>query len=112
MRISMKWHPSLTPRVGRSRNAHHPIPPSYEGCLTNALPYGFPSWPSRPIKTRRLVLEGRLLSAERSDIRSRDRSFLDLVLEVGPDAAAAILAAYKNGRLHLARKLETEHELS
>lgn len=53
-----------------------------------------------PIKTRRLVLEGDLLSAaERSDIRSRDRSFLDLVLEVGPDAAAAILAAYKDGRL-------------
>jgi hypothetical protein len=31
-----------------------------------------------PIKTRRLVLEGDLLSAaERGDIRSRDRSFLD-----------------------------------
>lgn len=53
-----------------------------------------------PIKTRRLVLEGDLLSAaERSDIRSRDRSLLDLVLEVGPDAAAAILTAYKDGRL-------------
>lgn len=53
-----------------------------------------------PIKARRLVLEGDLLSAvERSDIRSRDRSFLDLVLEVGPDAAAAILAAYKDERL-------------
>ena len=53
-----------------------------------------------PIKTRRLVLEGDLLSAaERADLRSRDRSFLDLVIEVGPDAAAAILAAYKDGRL-------------
>jgi hypothetical protein len=35
-----------------------------------------------PIKTRRLILEGDLLSvAERSDIRSRHRSFLDLVLD-------------------------------
>lgn len=51
-------------------------------------------------KTRRLVLEGDLLSAaERTDLRSRDSSFLDLVIEVGPDAAAAILAAYKVGRL-------------
>ncbi|WP_377829289.1 hypothetical protein ACFKHW_04220 [Bradyrhizobium lupini] len=33
-----------------------------------------------------------------SDIRSRDRSFLDL-LEVGPDAATVILAAYESGRL-------------
>ncbi|WP_225184878.1 hypothetical protein [Bradyrhizobium sp. NBAIM01] len=57
-----------------------------------------------PIKTRRLVLEGELLSAaERSDIRSRDRSFLDLVLEVGSDVAAAILAAYKDGRLPMKR---------
>src|SRR3546814_15874666 len=47
-----------------------------------------------PIKTRRLVLEGDLLSAaERADLRSRDRSFLDLVIEVGPDAAAAILSS-------------------
>jgi hypothetical protein len=53
-----------------------------------------------PIKTRKLVLEGDLLSAaERADLRSRDRSFLDLVIEVGPDAAAAILVAYKDGRL-------------
>lgn len=53
-----------------------------------------------PIKARRLILEGDLLSAaERADLRSRDRSFLDLVIEVGPDAAAAILAAYKDGRL-------------
>lgn len=53
-----------------------------------------------PIKARRLVLEGDLLSAaERADLRTRDRSFLDLVIEVGPDAAAAILAAYKDGRL-------------
>jgi hypothetical protein len=53
-----------------------------------------------PIKTRRLVLEGDLLStANRADIRPRDRSFLDLVIEVGPDAAAAILAAYRDGHL-------------
>lgn len=48
-----------------------------------------------PIKTRR-PLEGDLLSAAE---RSGDRSFLDLVLDVGPDAAAAILATYKSGRL-------------
>lgn len=57
-----------------------------------------------PIKTRRLVLEGGILSkVERADIYSRERSWLDLVLEVGPDAAAAILLAYKDGRLPMKR---------
>ncbi|RUW54125.1 hypothetical protein EOA32_06745 [Mesorhizobium sp. M1A.F.Ca.ET.072.01.1.1] len=57
-----------------------------------------------PIKTRRLVLEGDVLSeAERADIYMRERHWLDLVLEVGPDAAAAILLAYKNGRLPMKR---------
>ncbi|OYX76706.1 MAG: hypothetical protein B7Y82_09825 [Sphingomonadales bacterium 32-65-25] len=57
-----------------------------------------------PIKTRRLVLEGGVLSkAERADIYSRERGWLDLVLEVGPDAAAAILLAYKDGRLPMKR---------
>lgn len=57
-----------------------------------------------PNKTRRLILEGDLLSkAERADIHSRDRSLLDLVVEVGPDAAAAILAAYKRGDLPMRR---------
>lgn len=58
----------------------------------------------KPIKARRLVLESDLLSKdERADIRSRDRSFLDLVLDVGPDAAAAILAGYKQGHLPMKR---------
>ena len=57
-----------------------------------------------PIKARRLVLEGGVLSkAERADIYSRDRNWLDLVLEVGPGAAAAILLAYKAGRLPMKR---------
>lgn len=57
-----------------------------------------------PIKARRLILEGDLLLAEeRADIHSRDRSLVDLMLEVGPDAAAAILAAYKEGRLPMKR---------
>lgn len=54
----------------------------------------------RPRKARTLILEGDLLSKdERADIRWRDNSWLDAVLEVGPDAAAAILAAYKEGLL-------------
>lgn len=54
----------------------------------------------RPRKARTLILEGDLLSKEeRADIRSRDSSWLDSVLEVGPDAAAAILTAYKRGGL-------------
>lgn len=54
----------------------------------------------RPIKTRRLILEGGLLSEqERTDIHCRNASMIDTVLEVGPDAAAAILAAYKSERL-------------
>ena len=70
--------------------------------LTNFLA-GLPG--IMPIKARRLILEGDLLSkAERADIQSRDRSFLDLVLEIGPDAAAAILAAYKQGRLPMKRR--------
>ncbi|SNB72696.1 MULTISPECIES: hypothetical protein [unclassified Agrobacterium] len=57
-----------------------------------------------PIKTRKLVLEGGVLSkAERADIYMRERNWLDLVLEVGPDAAAAILSAYKDGRLPMKR---------
>lgn len=57
-----------------------------------------------PIKTRKLVLEGCLLSkAERADIYKRERSLLDTVLEVGPDAAAAILSAYKHGHLPMKR---------
>jgi hypothetical protein len=57
-----------------------------------------------PVKARKLIINGNLLSkAERADIHSRGRSVLDLVLEVGPDAAAAILAAYRRARLPLKR---------
>lgn len=60
----------------------------------------------RPIKARRLILDGGLLSEnERADIHRRDTSLLDTVLEVGPDAAAAILAAYKAGRLPMQKGL-------
>ncbi len=54
----------------------------------------------RPRKARTLILESDLLSKdERADIRWRESSWIDTVLEVGPDAAAAILAAYKAGLL-------------
>jgi hypothetical protein len=57
-----------------------------------------------PLKARKLVLEGGVLSTfERADIYTSERSWLDLVLEVGPDAAAAILAAYKDGHLPMKR---------
>lgn len=53
----------------------------------------------RPRKARALVLDGEVLSkAERADIRHGE-GFWDVTLEVGPDAAAAILAAYRAGRL-------------
>lgn len=58
----------------------------------------------RPRKARALILEGDLLAkVDRADIRHRDSSWLDTVLEVGPDAAAAILAAYKKGNLPMKR---------
>jgi hypothetical protein len=58
----------------------------------------------RPRKARTLILEGDLLSKEeRADIRWRDSSWLDTVLEVGPDAAAAILTAYKRGGLPMTK---------
>ena len=54
----------------------------------------------RPIKARQLILDGDLLSEdERSDVYYRDDSLIDTVLVVGPDAAAAILTAYKAGHL-------------
>ncbi|MDR4305065.1 hypothetical protein IHQ68_00290 [Chelatococcus sambhunathii] len=53
-----------------------------------------------PLKTRKLVLEGGILSkSERADIYMRQSNWIDVVLEVGPDAATAILLAYKDGRL-------------
>lgn len=52
-----------------------------------------------PRKARTLILDGEVLSkSERSDIRCGD-NFWDVTLELGPDAAAAILAAYQAGRL-------------
>ena len=54
----------------------------------------------KPLKTRQLILEGDLLNeSQRRDIRDRNRSVIDLVVVVGPDAAAAIVAAYKAGQL-------------
>lgn len=53
----------------------------------------------KPRVARQLVLTSDLLLAvEKEDIHSRG-SFYGPVYEVGPDAAAAILAAYKQGRL-------------
>lgn len=50
-------------------------------------------------KARGLLLQGDLLSkVEKADIHPRNHSLLDTVVVV-PDAAAAILAAYGNGRL-------------
>lgn len=52
-----------------------------------------------PRKSRKLILEGDVLSRkERADIHHRESMF-DFVVDVGPDAAAAILAAYRGGRL-------------
>lgn len=51
-----------------------------------------------PRKAHTVVLEEDLLSAaERADIHTRDNFYA--TREVGPDAAAAILAAYRAGRL-------------
>jgi hypothetical protein len=53
-----------------------------------------------PRKARTAIIQGDILSqAERRDIFMRDASFLDTVQLVGPDAAAAILAAYRAGKL-------------
>lgn len=50
-----------------------------------------------PRKAYKLVLEGDLLSKElKSDLHPRSDSLFDLVTVVGPDAAAAILRAYKD----------------
>lgn len=53
-----------------------------------------------PRKAYTLVMEDDLLSRElRRDLHARSDSIFDLVTVVGPDAAAAILQAYKDGRL-------------
>lgn len=57
-----------------------------------------------PLKARREILDGDLLPDDlKSDIVARSDSLFDTVLVVGPDAAAAILAAYKQGRLPMRR---------
>lgn len=54
----------------------------------------------KPVKARHLILEGSLLTKEqRKDVRMRELNIFDTVLEVGPDAAAAIAEAYKAGKL-------------
>ncbi|MCA1403045.1 hypothetical protein I6F26_00290 [Ensifer sp. IC3342] len=67
---------------------------------------GFLAWlPGvMPRKAYKLVMEGDLLSKEeRKDLHPRSESLFDLVTVVGPDAAAAILAAYNDGRLPMGR---------
>lgn len=55
-------------------------------------------------KARAVVLQGDLLSnKEKADIHARNQSFLDTVVVLGPDAAASVLAAYRNGRLPMRR---------
>lgn len=57
-----------------------------------------------PRKAYTLVMEGDLLSRElRRDLHPRSDSLFDLVTVVGPDAAAAILNAYKEGLLPMQR---------
>lgn len=57
-----------------------------------------------PRKSYALAMEGDLLSIElRRDLHPRSDNLLDLVTVVGPDAAAAILQAYKTGHLPLRR---------
>lgn len=54
----------------------------------------------KPKLARTAILEGDILSKEeRRDIINRNAYFADDVLVVGPDAAAAILAAYQAGKL-------------
>ncbi|MBP2460474.1 MULTISPECIES: hypothetical protein [unclassified Rhizobium] len=54
----------------------------------------------KPRKTRSLILDGDLLStAEKRDIFYRGDGIFDTVQVVGPDAAVAILLAYRENRL-------------
>lgn len=57
-----------------------------------------------PRKAYTLTLEGELLPKElKCDLYPRSDSLFDLVTVVGPDAAAAILQAYKDGRFPMQR---------
>lgn len=60
----------------------------------------------KPKVARSAILDGNILSKEeRRDIFYRDAYFADDVLVVGPDAAAAILAAYQAGKLPMNKGL-------
>jgi hypothetical protein len=62
-----------------------------------------------PRKARKLVLEGDILTKDlKSDLHYRD-SIFDLVVDIGPDAAAAVLAAYKAELLPMNRGTKPEH---
>ncbi|WP_061937548.1 hypothetical protein [Aureimonas sp. AU22] len=62
----------------------------------------------RPLLARKAILSGSVLSREeKADIVARD-SPMDITLLVGPDAAAAILAAYRQGRLPMERGTEPQ----
>lgn len=57
----------------------------------------------KPRLARNDVLTGSVLApGEHADIHTRE-AFLDTTLDVGPDAAAAIVAAYRDGRLSMKR---------
>ncbi len=57
-----------------------------------------------PIKAADAIYYDHVLSDEaRRDIYARSSSYLDNVRLVGPDAAAALLAAYRDGRLPMKR---------
>lgn len=63
-----------------------------------------------PRKAYTLVLEGNLLPKElKRDLHPRSDSIFDLVTVVGPDAATAILQAYKDGRLPMQRGKAVQH---
>lgn len=58
-----------------------------------------------PRKAYTMVVQSDLLSRElKSNLCPRSDSYFDLMTVVGPDAAAAILAAYKEGRLPMGRR--------
>ncbi|MDW9928063.1 hypothetical protein [Sinorhizobium meliloti] len=62
-----------------------------------------------PRKAYALVKIGDLLAAElKRDLHPRSDSLFDLVTVVGPDAAAAILHAYKEGSLPMQRRRSVE----